>query len=192
MDERIVNVLNEMAEYLSISQMKKLQEIILKNFSEGEIEKQNISNQDYLKLFLSSKRIEGCSGRTIKYYQSTINHFLTQIISIKSGDFANIRLNHRELTTESVGGIVINMKICDIKANHTLPFEIDDVKLIRLFSFYLHSAPTIESETAKKVDGHRLLDNWTNFISQLPQDRIKFYSNSFSTDKLKKVLKNMA
>lgn len=75
------------------------------------------------------------------------------------------------------------MKICDIKAKHTLPFEIDDVKLIRLFSFYLHSAPTIESETAKKVeDEHRFLDNWTNFISQLPQDRIKFYSNSFSTE----------
>ena len=36
MDEKIVAVLNEMSEYLSISQMKKLQEVILKTFSENE------------------------------------------------------------------------------------------------------------------------------------------------------------
>ena len=39
MEEKIVTVLNEMAEYLSISQMKKLQEVILRNFSENEAEK---------------------------------------------------------------------------------------------------------------------------------------------------------
>ena len=37
MDEKIVAVLNEMSEYLSISQMKKLQEVILKSFSENEV-----------------------------------------------------------------------------------------------------------------------------------------------------------
>ena len=37
MDEKIVAVLNEMSEYLSISQMKKLQEVILKTFSENEV-----------------------------------------------------------------------------------------------------------------------------------------------------------
>lgn len=30
MEERLVNILNEMAEYLSIAQMKKLQEVLLK------------------------------------------------------------------------------------------------------------------------------------------------------------------
>ena len=32
-----------MAEYLSISQMKKLQEVMIKNFSENEAKKSNIS-----------------------------------------------------------------------------------------------------------------------------------------------------
>ena len=42
MEEKIVTVLNEMAEYLSISQMKKLQEVILRNFAENEVENQMI------------------------------------------------------------------------------------------------------------------------------------------------------
>ena len=36
MDEKIVKVLNEMSEFLSIAQMKKLQEVILKTFAENE------------------------------------------------------------------------------------------------------------------------------------------------------------
>ena len=74
------------------------------------------------------------------------------------------------------------MKISDIKAKQILPFEIDNIKLIRLFSFYLHSAPTVESRTATKLDEQRLLHNWKNFICQLPQDKIKFYSESYSVD----------
>ena len=31
MDEKLVNILNEMAEYLSIPQMKKITEVLLKN-----------------------------------------------------------------------------------------------------------------------------------------------------------------
>ncbi len=46
MEEKIVTVLNEMAEYLSISQMKKLQEVILRNFNENEVEKKEISNDN--------------------------------------------------------------------------------------------------------------------------------------------------
>lgn len=42
MEEKIVAVLNEMAEYLSISQMKKLQEVIIRNFAENEVEKKDI------------------------------------------------------------------------------------------------------------------------------------------------------
>ena len=37
MEEKIVVVLNEMSEYLSIPQMKKLQEVIIRTFSEYEV-----------------------------------------------------------------------------------------------------------------------------------------------------------
>ena len=72
MDEKIVAVLNEMSEYLSISQMKKLQEVILKTFSENEVKKTDHSNLEYLQLFIEAKRIEGCSERTIQYYKSCL------------------------------------------------------------------------------------------------------------------------
>ena len=77
MEERIVCVINEMAEYLSLSQLKRLQEVLLKQFSENVPDKQEILNDEYLRLFLEAKSIEGCSERTIIYYRTTIEHFLS-------------------------------------------------------------------------------------------------------------------
>lgn len=79
MEEKIVNILNEMADFLNISQLKKLQEVILKHLAESEAEKADISNEEYLKLFLDAKRIEGCSERTIDYYSKTVMHLITTI-----------------------------------------------------------------------------------------------------------------
>lgn len=79
MEEKIVNILNEMADFLNISQLKKLQEVILKHLAENEAEKTDISNEEYLKLFLDAKRIEGCSERTIDYYSKTVTHLITTV-----------------------------------------------------------------------------------------------------------------
>ena len=79
MEEKIVKVLNEMSEYLSIAQMKKLQEVIVKTFAENEVTKTNISNDEFLKMFLAAKKVEGCSERTIRYYQVTVEHMFTRI-----------------------------------------------------------------------------------------------------------------
>ena len=72
MEEKIVIVLNEMSEYLSITQMKKQQEVIIKTFAENEASKVNIKNEDFLNMFLAAKRIEGCSERTINYYKERV------------------------------------------------------------------------------------------------------------------------
>lgn len=79
MEEKIVTVLNEMAAYLSIAQMKKLQEVIVKAFAENEAIKENISNEQYLSMFLAAKQIEGCSARTIQYYKVTVEHMIKRI-----------------------------------------------------------------------------------------------------------------
>ena len=91
MEEKIVRVLNEMSEYLSISQMKKLQEVILKVFSENEADRQQISNLEFLKMFLDAKKIEGCSERTIQYYKVTVEHL-----------FSIIDTEVRKITTEEI------------------------------------------------------------------------------------------
>lgn len=91
MEEKIVIVLNEMSEYLSITQMKKLQEVIIKTFADNEASKVEISNEEFLKMFLDAKRIEGCSERTIIYYQATVKHLLSQITT-----------EVRKITTEEI------------------------------------------------------------------------------------------
>lgn len=79
MDEKLVSILNEMADYLNIAQMKKLQEVLLKNLSDETPQKEEISNNEYLKMFIDAKRVEGCSMRTLSYYQVTVEHLLSQI-----------------------------------------------------------------------------------------------------------------
>ena len=92
METRIVIVLNEMAEYLSVAQMKKLQEVMITAFtSDEDLIKQEVSNVEYLKLFLEAKRIEGCSDRTLQYYKVTVEKLLDSI----SGSI-------RKVTTERI------------------------------------------------------------------------------------------
>ena len=79
MEEKLVNILNEMAEYLSVPQMKKLQEVLLKNLSETALQKADMENGEYLKLFLDAKRIEGCSERTLQYYRVTVEQMLAEL-----------------------------------------------------------------------------------------------------------------
>ena len=56
-EEKLVNILNEMSEYLSVSQMKKLQEVLLRNLAEKTADKKQIANEEYLRLFLDAKKI---------------------------------------------------------------------------------------------------------------------------------------
>ena len=45
MEEKIVKIINSMADYLNIEQLKKLQEVILQELSENEPQRENISNE---------------------------------------------------------------------------------------------------------------------------------------------------
>ena len=82
MEEKLVKIINEMADYLNIAQMKELQEVLIKNLSDARPEKEQISNQEYLKMFIEAKQIEGCSARTLQYYQVTIEHLLKNIDTV--------------------------------------------------------------------------------------------------------------
>jgi integrase/recombinase XerD len=79
MDEKLVNILNEMSEYLSIAQMKKLQEVLISNLAENEADKTDSTNEQYLQMFIDAKKIEGCSERTTHYYYTTIAHMLRNV-----------------------------------------------------------------------------------------------------------------
>ncbi len=79
MKEQIERVLSEMADELSVKQLRLLQTVLIKHFAENIREHNSLNTNSCLIEFLSAKRVEGCSSRTIKYYQATVNHMLSML-----------------------------------------------------------------------------------------------------------------
>lgn len=80
MNEKFIEIINDMADVLNAAQLKRLQEVLLKRLVKDEPEKKKISNQEYLNKFLEAKKIEGCSERTIKYYKLTVEQLLKKVL----------------------------------------------------------------------------------------------------------------
>ena len=77
MKQNLMNdVIQEMLPFLNNAQIEKLQEVLqhtLFNYKVIECENEkDQSEQNLVDLFLAAKRIEGCSEKSLKYYQSTI------------------------------------------------------------------------------------------------------------------------
>ena len=120
MEEKVVVILNEMSEYLSVAQMKKLQEVMLKAFSERTEPKRTIPNEEYLTMFLDAKTIEGCSRRTVQYYRVTIERMLH-----------NITQSVRKITTEDMRSYLSDYQ----KINNCSKVTVDNVRR-NLSSFF--------------------------------------------------------
>ena len=113
MEEKLVKILNEMADYLNISQMKKLQETLLKHLAENEAKTEEIPNVEYLKMFIDAKQIEGCSERTLQYYRVTIEHML-----------GSIDTPIRKITTDEIRGSLVDYQ----KVNNCSKVTVDNVR----------------------------------------------------------------
>jgi site-specific recombinase XerD len=80
MKEQFINeIADAMSEVLSFEQMTELNNVLLQVVSRYEIVddtekvKEDVkSNNRILEIFLSAKQVEGCSIKTIKYYESTV------------------------------------------------------------------------------------------------------------------------
>lgn len=72
----ITEVVQGMLPYLNNAQTEKLQEVLSHALFGYEVAKTdndaNVSEQNLVDLFLAAKRIEGCSEKSLKYYESTI------------------------------------------------------------------------------------------------------------------------
>ena len=159
MQEKIVTVLNEMAEYLSIVQMKKLQEVIIRNFAENEAEKKKISNTEFLKMFLEAKRIEGCSDRTIAYYKITVEHLLSQI-----------ETGVRKITTEEIREYLSNYQ----KRNNCTNVTIDNVRRnISSFFSWLEEEDYILKSPMKRIHKIKTKTVVKNTISDEGIERLR-------------------
>lgn len=72
------------------------------------------------------------------------------------------------------------MTILELLSYKTIPFEIPNAKMKKLFSFFLHSAPTIDSRTAIKIDSSRLCKNWADFIESSKLKPATIYAESYN------------
>ena len=79
MQNPIYDIINDMAEVLNVAQMKKLQEVLIARLDTNRSANEEIDNRVYLEMFLAAKRIEGCSERTIKYYETTVYALLREV-----------------------------------------------------------------------------------------------------------------
>jgi hypothetical protein len=84
MKQNLINdIVQGMLTYLNNAQNEKLQEVLQYVFADYEVrEKQKqgkISKQNFVELFLSAKRIEGCSEKSLKYYKATIEAMLDEL-----------------------------------------------------------------------------------------------------------------
>lgn len=84
--EKIVhNVIQEMLPFLNNAQMMKLKKTLINELEKIEFsknKKENIkieSNSDLMKVFISAKRVEGCSEKSLKYYQNAIEKMVIGI-----------------------------------------------------------------------------------------------------------------
>lgn len=68
--------------------------------------------------------------------------------------------------------------ILDLLDNPIVPFDIEDRGLAKLFSFFLHSAPRINSSRAIQIDDTRLNRNWDAFIKLFGHNAYKFMEAS--------------
>lgn len=137
MEEKVVTIINEMAEYLSVSQMKKLQEVLLRTFTEHEATKSEVSNQEYLQLFLDAKKIEGCSERTIQYYRTTVERLL-----------ANVTTPIRKMTTEEIRHYLVDYQ----KINDCSKVTVDNVRRnISSFFSWLEEEDYILKSPMKRI-----------------------------------------
>lgn len=92
----IKDIVQGMLPYLNNAQSEKLQEVLQYTLARYEItenkQQENNSEQNYVELFLSAKRIEGCSEKSLKYYKATIEMMIETVgKSIKHIETDDIR-----------------------------------------------------------------------------------------------------
>jgi len=85
-DRIITEIQTNMASLLTIAQLEELRRVLTHSLQRVDITEreasdpyENAGNAKLLDVFLSAKRIEGCSEKSLKYYGSTIQHMLSNV-----------------------------------------------------------------------------------------------------------------
>ena len=82
--ELMTEVIQQMLPYLDNAQLKQLNQVMARTLFHYEVicsEKKHVKDDsnDLIEMFLSAKRIEGCSEKTLKYYKTTIDTMVSSL-----------------------------------------------------------------------------------------------------------------
>lgn len=107
--EVICNITKDMEDSLTDYQLNKLKESLIINFEKVEFiiktdelkhQEELNENKSMIDSFISSKQVEGCSERTIKYYREIIENFVNgfdnSIKQISTNEIRNYLSNYKE------------------------------------------------------------------------------------------------
>ena len=83
-DELIVTIMQQMLSFLDNFQLKQLRQVLeetllLFEVNESTVKPEADDSNDLITKFISAKRIEGCSEKTLKYYQTTIDAMVSSL-----------------------------------------------------------------------------------------------------------------
>lgn len=125
-DKLITEIQTNMASMLTQRQLDELQRVLTYHLHHVEITatripdaQESIGNDGLLSVFISAKRIEGCSEKSLKYYDTTV------ITMLKS-----VRKPVREITTDDLRNYLANYQ----QARNSSKVTIDNMR--RIFSSF--------------------------------------------------------
>lgn len=99
-----------MNDYLSNKQMQILHNVLISSFSNLCDETEQLTDNQLISSFISAKRVEGCSEKTLKYYSCTLKSVLYNISKpirdVNTNDIRNYLANYHE--THSVSKVTID------------------------------------------------------------------------------------
>lgn len=117
-EKLITQITADMAKHLSVQQLENLQKVLsaaFVNVEVAEIKSANKqkSNSKLLELFISAKRIEGCSEKSLKYYKIVIENMFTSLkTAIRDLTTSDLRtyLGHYQQERKSSKVTIDNMR----------------------------------------------------------------------------------
>ena len=124
MKQNLINdVIQGMLPHLNNAQIERLQAVLqhtLFNYDVAEMNKDDSSEQNLVDLFLSAKRIEGCSEKSLKYYKATIEAML-----------GGVKKEIKHIVTDDIRNYLTKYQA----TNHSSRVTIDNIRRI-LSSFF--------------------------------------------------------
>ena len=78
-DKKITFIKQAMLRHLNNFQMEELHKALVSAFANDNEMEESLPEEDFFSVYLSAKRVEGCSEKTLEYYQATIRNALNKI-----------------------------------------------------------------------------------------------------------------